>query len=210
TDIGHAVEMLVRGGEGWVSPEAWTVMTTEGFRRTETSGYGFGLASTSYRGHPSLTHHGSVGGYYAMAWALPDDGLGVAVLVNVSHGVTEVPEPWSKPTQRIMQRALDTFLGLEEEPRASSIRAPEEWDRFVGVYHSDFDLGTVTIARDGDTLWYADQQRTVPLLPYARDSFLYAVPDDDGTSDYVGVSFDEGTGEDIGWLLTDTGVARRR
>ncbi len=210
SDMAGALRVLVHGGEGWVTPEAWALLTTEGYARTETSGYGFGLQGASYRGYPGLTHHGSVGGYFAMQWTVPSEGLGVMVLVNADHTVVEPPIPWSKPTQRIMERALDTFLGLEPEERESSVRPVEDWGRYVGLYHSDFDLGDVTIALDGDTLLYADADGVVPLAPYSRDSFNYAVPRDDGRTSYVGVSFAEGTADTITWLVTDTGIARRR
>ncbi len=208
-DVGQLLEVLLSGGEGWVTPEAWEIMTTQGWNRSETGGYGFGLASSSYRGFPTLGHTGTVGGFLAMVWAVPGEQLGVGVLVNVSHLVTDPPEPWSKPTQRIVQHALDLFLGLEPEERVSTVRPVEEWGRYVGSYHSDYELGDVTITLDGDTLWYADAARTTALLPLGRDSFLYAIPDDDGTNDYVGVSFEEGSAEEITWLLTDVGVGRK-
>jgi CubicO group peptidase (beta-lactamase class C family) len=209
-DLGALLSVLLDRGDGWVSPAAWTRMTTEGWRRTETSGYGFGLQSTSYRDHPGFTHHGSVGGYYAMVWIVPDAELGVGVLVNASHLVTDPPEPWAKPTQRIMVRALDLFLGLPPQEITWTIRPPEDWDRFVGVYESAFDLGTVVIAQEGDTLWYADDRRVVPLSTYSADTFQYGIPEDDGSIDWWTVSFDEGSQDEISWLLSAEGVARRR
>jgi CubicO group peptidase (beta-lactamase class C family) len=212
-DVAQQVRVLLNGGDGWVSPEAWELMTTEGYNRSDTSGYGFGLQSASYQGFPSLTHHGSVGGFFAMVWAVPSEGLGVVVLVNSDHAVTDPPVPWSKPTQRIIEHALDLFLELEPQERVSSARPVEEWGRYVGAYHSDFDLGDVAVTLDGDTLLYTNAEGSYPLFTYSRDSFLYAIPQDDGRTRYIGVGFQEASGETdpdaITWLVTDTGIGRR-
>lgn len=207
-DLGAMGEVLVTGGAGWVSPDAWELMTTLGWARDEDSGYGFGLQSADYGGYPGLVHHGTVGGFYAMLWAIPSEGLAVGVMVNVSHSVTDPPEPNSKPTQRIVRHALDLYLGLDEEVADPSVRPVEEWDRFVGVYHSDYELGDVVVTRIGSTLWYAsvDEDFAVPLLPYSRNTFQWLEP---GTDDhYVGVSFADGEAG-VRWLLTDGGVAER-
>ncbi len=203
--------VLLNEGEGWMTPAAWEIFTTQGYERSETGGYGFGVSSATYRGYTGLSHHGSLGGYFAMVWALPEAGVGVAVMVNSDHLVTDPPEPWSKPTQRIMERALDTFLGLDPVERTSSVRPVEEWSRYVGFYHSDYDLGNVAITLRDNTLWYADTTMAVPLLPYSRDAFQYAVPLDDGRIAYAGVSFvdDDETGA-ITWVATGFGLARRR
>lgn len=211
-DLAQQVRVLLNGGEGWVSPAAWELMTTEGYNRSETSGYGFGLQSSSYRGYPSLTHHGSVGGFFAMVWAVPSEGLGVAVLLNADHTVVEPPVPWSKPTQRIVEHALDIFLELEPEERESSARPVEDWGRYVGAYHSDYDLGDVSVALDGDTLVYTDAEASYPLLTVSRDNFQYGVPRGDGRTRYVSVGFQEARDADddaITWLVTDTGIGRR-
>ncbi|MDP2309974.1 MAG: serine hydrolase domain-containing protein [Pseudomonadota bacterium] len=212
-DVAQQVRVLLNGGEGWVSPAAWELMTTQGYNRSDTSGYGFGLQSSSYRGFPSYTHHGSVGGFFAMVWAVPSEGLGVVVLLNSDHNVVDPPEPWSKPTQRIIEHALDLFLELEPEERVSSARPVEEWGRYVGAYHSDYDLGDVSVTLDGETLLYTDAEASYPLFTYSRDSFLYGIPQDDGRTRYVGVGFEEGTAEGddpdlVKWLVTDTGIGQ--
>lgn len=208
-DLGAMGEVLVNRGAGWVDEAGWEVMSTLGWSRDEDSGYGFGLQNAGYGGYSGYVHHGSVGGFYAMLWALPDAGLAVGAMVNVSHSVTNPPEPNSKPTQRIVRHALDLYLDVEEEVAASTVRPVEEWDRFVGVYHSDYALGDVVVTRVGDTLWYAsvDGDLVVPLLPYSRNTFQWLEP---GTDDhYVGVSFADGEDGEVRWLLTDDGVAER-
>ncbi|MDP2311680.1 MAG: serine hydrolase domain-containing protein [Pseudomonadota bacterium] len=209
-DVAGLLEALIHEGDGWVSPAAWELMTTEGYGRTETSGYGFGLQTASYRDHVGYTHHGSVGGYFAMVWAIPSEGLGVGVLVNSDHYAVDPPVPWAKPTQRIMEHALDTFLGLEPEERVSSARPVEDWDRYVGSYHSDYELGDVEITLEDGVLWYEDATTRTPMFTYSRDSFLYGEPRDDGRTRYVGVGFEEDATGALDWLITDTGIARRQ
>ncbi len=209
-DMAGLLQVLLHEGEGWVSPEGWALMTTEGYARTETGGYGFGLQSSSWNGLPSLTHHGSLGGYFAMVYVVPSEGLGVAVMVNADHLVTDPPTPWAKPSQRIVEHALNTFLGTEPVERTSSALSVEEWGRYVGFYHSDYELGDVAVSLVDGELLYSNAGVTHVLLPYGRDSFQYATPLDDGRIQYTGVSFaddDEGT---ILWLVADIGIAARR
>lgn len=207
TDLGRAAEVLLRDGEGWVSEAAWTLVTTEGV--TDTSGYGFGLQNTSYRGWPGRMHHGSVGGWLAMLWTVPSEGLGVVVLVNADHAVTDPPEPWSKPTQRIMARALDTFLGLWPEERASTVRPTAEWARFAGTYRSAFALGEVRVGFDGETLLLRRPDEVRPLRPYSADSFLAPYRKSDGRLGWEGVSFVDGADGEVRWLVTGEGIAER-
>lgn len=207
-DLAHVAEILLADGAGWMTPAAWEIMTLEGYARSETSGYGFGLKSSDYRGHRSLLHHGSVGGYYAMLWVLPDDGLGVVVLVNADVHTEDPWQPNDKPTERIMRHALDTYLGLEEEVAESSALEVSEWSRFVGTWHSDYEMGDVSVTLDGEQLTYTDADGAHPLLPYSASSFIWADPYDDGRVSYPAISFreraDDGTYE---WITTGEGAA---
>ena len=45
-ELSHVAEILLADGAGWMTPDAWEIMTMEGYDRSETSGYGFGLKSS--------------------------------------------------------------------------------------------------------------------------------------------------------------------
>ena len=77
--------------------------------------YGLGLAVTSYRGHKWVGHGGGIDGFISeMGW-LPDDGIGVMVLSNMSGKANPVPD-------LVLQRVFDDLLGLE----------PIDWNARVG------------------------------------------------------------------------------
>lgn len=203
--------VLLQGGTPVVSPAAWRRMTTTGWGDADSSLYGHGLQVGSYREHPALSHTGSLHGFQAILYVLPEDGLAVVVLVNSDHGVTLVPEPWYKPTHRVAERALDLFLGLEPQERLSTVRDPSEWGRYPGRYHSAYDWGTVEVTQGEDGLLLAEDSGEVhTLLPYSRDRFQYETPCSDGRTCYQQVEFleEEGT-EQTRWLVSSLGVADR-
>ena len=209
-DLGHLAESLLAQGAPWMTAEGWKLFTTRGYARTVSSGYGFGLGGSEYRGFASYTHDGSVGGYLSMIWVVPSERLGVVVLLNADHWVADPPAPWGKPTHRIMERALDIYLGLAPTERATSILPSSQWPTLVGAWHSDFDLGDVAISLDGEQLSYSVPSLAVnaPLVPYSGTSFQYPVAQTDGRMEWTGVSFvTDDEGESL--LVTGEGVARR-
>ena len=70
--------------------------------------YGLGWAITQYRGHQLITHDGKVSGFQAHVSYLPDDGLGLVILMN-SNGL---------PAQWLGFDAYDQLLGIS---------APAQW-----------------------------------------------------------------------------------
>lgn len=66
--------------------------------------YGLGWALTRYRGRQLITHDGKVSGFQAHVSFLPDDGLGVVILMN-SNGL---------PAQWLGFDTYDQLLGISE------------------------------------------------------------------------------------------------
>ena len=68
--------------------------------------YAFGLSVTTYRGHKQVSHTGGIDGFIsAMGW-LPNDGIGVMVLSNMSGETNPVPT-------LVQRRVFDELLELE-------------------------------------------------------------------------------------------------
>jgi hypothetical protein len=78
-------------------------------------GYGLGLQRYDYRGHPVVWHTGNGDGQIAWMSMLPDDRLGVVVMVNT----------WSAPFvhMALVNRILDTYLGYPDRDWAGEALA---------------------------------------------------------------------------------------
>jgi len=76
--------------------------------------YGMGFYLSRYRGHPLVYHPGVIDGFAAMISFLPDDGIGVVVLSNLSG---------SNPVPSIVSYAVyDRLLGLAPLPWIDRLR----------------------------------------------------------------------------------------
>jgi len=77
------------------------------------SQYGLGFAVTSYRGHTLVSHGGALDGFSALLAFLPQEGLGVVVLCNISGS--------SLPSV-LMYQIYDRLLGLEPVPWSARLQ----------------------------------------------------------------------------------------
>lgn len=93
-------------------------------------GYGLGLQRLDYRGHPMVWHTGNGDGQVAFMAMLPEDRLGVVVLVNT----------WSAPFvhMALVNRILDTYLGYPARDWAGEALARVPGMRAAGdsAYHA--------------------------------------------------------------------------
>ena len=86
-------------------------------RVTGTEGYGLGFYVARYRGRRVVRHGGAIDGYMARFSFMPEDGLGLVVLSNLSGG---------NPVPRLVAYALyDRLLGLKPLPWAERRRAAD-------------------------------------------------------------------------------------
>lgn len=142
-------------------------------KETGTVGYGLGFYVARYRGHRVLRHGGAIDGYLSRFSFMPEDGLGLVVLSNLSGG---------NPVPRLVAYNLyDRLLGLEPLPwaerrrEADRLRAARKaaeppyappadaapparpLDAYAGRYvHPAY--GVITIEQRGDGLagWFND------------------------------------------------------
>ncbi|HJY00771.1 MAG TPA: serine hydrolase [Streptosporangiaceae bacterium] len=123
--------------------------------------YGLGWFVGRYRGHRLLEHGGGIDGFLTECMLLPDDGIGVAVMINTTS---------SAMTPVVAYRILDELLGLEPldwfanfKPRYDTILAgmrearqarhvvpdaplPRPLDAYAGEYeHPGYGTLTVTL-----------------------------------------------------------------
>lgn len=92
-------------GKRLISEKGFQEMLAKLVRMDEEKSYGLGLIveeSHSYRGRPVYWHGGSVDGFTAMFWFLPDQKLGFAILTNASS--SKLPQE----TVQIVRRNLVT------------------------------------------------------------------------------------------------------
>ena len=80
---------------------------TSPFPELGHSQYGMGFTVTSYRGHKLVQHGGALDGFSTLLSFLPQDGLGLLVLSNISGS----PLP-----SVLMYQVYDRLLGLEPVP----------------------------------------------------------------------------------------------
>jgi CubicO group peptidase (beta-lactamase class C family) len=114
---------------------AWTPYVLEDGKPT---GYGYGWAIGTLRGHRSIEHGGGIHGFSTYAVRLPDDRVFVVVLCNSDS-------PKATPAY-LAKRAAAIAIGKPfPEPVAIQLD-PKELQRFVGVYEIDKDTRrTVTV-----------------------------------------------------------------
>jgi len=208
-DLGALLHLLVDEGDGVLSPAAWdTFLQSED---PATLRYGLGILVGEDEGRRVISHGGSMHGYRARIEAWPDDGFGVAVMVNADHRTTPVPEPGQKPTDLLAATASRLFLDLPEKTWASSVRDPEDWaDRYAGRYPSaQGAMGTWTVWEADGTLWVHDGRRdeTHALHPYGRDSFQYPrTSTSTGLPVWMGVDFRAAADGGPALIITPWGV----
>lgn len=137
----------------------WQELTTIGvLNNGEPTGYALGLQIGEYKGTSIIEHSGGDAGYRAHFLWLPDEGLAVAILCNLS---TILPG-------RLARRVADCCLGrtLSPEPTAST-RTPEELARLAGPYRHPATGFVLRLAVEDNTL----KLGTIPLTPLTDGRF---------------------------------------
>src|SRR5256885_6565155 len=93
--------------------------TPEGLTLTagHPAGYGLGLLAEDYRGHRVVGHGGNIDGFSAQVTAVPETGIGVAVLANRDGTALRDALPYL---------IYDRLLGLDPLPHGERMLAQEE------------------------------------------------------------------------------------
>jgi CubicO group peptidase (beta-lactamase class C family) len=167
---------------------------TRGFWELLNAAYGMGRETASYRGHLLTYHGGALGGFFSQVSFMPQEHLGVIVLVigehcasltdTVSYNVYErllnlSLTPWSERQSDIYQK--NKKAGTEGRAKAGSQQVPNtkpshSLEAYVGQYEHPA-YGILKIALKGDELQFDFHKIRLPLSHFHYDRF--DTPDDE-------------------------------
>jgi CubicO group peptidase (beta-lactamase class C family) len=165
-----------------------------GFWELLNPAYGMGRQTAAYRGHLMTFHGGDLPGFHSQVSFMPNDKIGVIVLVISDHSAAlynvvsyNVYErllgmdqtPWGQ--RRLQQRLAGKKAGTEARSRAGSDRVPNTKPShaladYAGEYENTA-YGVLKIGRQGDTLQFGFHEFQFPLSHYHYDRF--DTPDDE-------------------------------
>ena len=151
------------------------------------SQYGMGFAVTSYRGRKLVSHGGALDGFSTLLSFLPQDGLGVVVLCNISgSSLPSVlayqiydrllglePVPWSARLQELVAQGKaseDAAKGQGLSPRKPDTHPSHPLSDYSGAYEHPA-YGTVEIKTVGEGLEIGFHGFTSPLHHFHYDVF---------------------------------------
>jgi CubicO group peptidase (beta-lactamase class C family)/D-alanyl-D-alanine dipeptidase len=82
-DLGQFIMTILEGGRGVIKPQTLKAMWRPQFKsEAEDTGFGLGFNISKLDGHRTVGHNGAVYGFATELTILPDDGLGVAVIIS--------------------------------------------------------------------------------------------------------------------------------
>jgi CubicO group peptidase (beta-lactamase class C family) len=174
-----------------------TQLEARGYGEVLNQAYGTGRFTMSYRGHLLASHGGDINGFHSQVAMMPNDGLGVIVLVIGDHaaplynvvsynvfermlGMDETP--WS-------QRMLDIRLKGKEAGKTARSKAGSQkiagtspshsLDDYIGEFENP-GYGVVTITKQAAGLVFDFHKITLPLTHFHYDRFDTADDEEDG------------------------------
>jgi len=156
--------------------------------------YGMGRQTVSYRGHLLTFHGGDLPGFHSQVSFMPNDKIGVIVLVIsdhsaplyniVSYNVYERllgmdQTPWSQ--RRLQQRLANKKAGTEGRAKAGADRVPNTKPSHpLASYVAEYEnpaYGILKIGLAGDQLQFAFHEFQFPMTHFHYDRF--DTPDDE-------------------------------
>lgn len=160
---------------------------TSPFPELGHSQYGMGFVVTSYRGHKLVQHGGALDGFSTLLSFLPQDGLGLVVLSNLSGSSLPsvlmyqvydrllglAPVPWSARLQELVSRgkaAEDRAKGQGLTPRKPDTHPSHPISDYPGSYEHPA-YGTVEIKTTEEGLGIGFHGFTSPLHHFHYDVF---------------------------------------
>jgi CubicO group peptidase (beta-lactamase class C family) len=166
----------------------------QGFWELFNAAYGMARETASYRGHLITMHGGDLPGFHSQISFMPNDHIGVIVLVIgdhsaplynvVSYNVYERmlgmdQTPWSQ--RRLTERLADKKAGTAARAKAGEDRVPNTKPShaladYVGEYENPA-YGILKIAITGDQLQFGFHEFNFPLNHFHYDRF--DTPDDE-------------------------------
>jgi CubicO group peptidase (beta-lactamase class C family) len=158
-------------------------------------GYGWGIATTMYRGVTFIGHSGADHGYRAEYLRSPEHGVGVTVFANYA----------SITPSLLARKVFDVLLEYSLDPREEEAAiqesergpAPTDLDRYLGVFrNADEATTTATSIKEGslrlgigdgrELIWIGDHTFRLTDIPASRLRFQFA---ESGELDVLSVNF---------------------
>jgi hypothetical protein len=165
-----------------------------GYWELLNAAYGMGRETVSYRGHLLTFHGGDLPGFHSQVSFMPNDKIGVIVLVIsdhsaplynvVSYNVYERllgmdQTPWSE--RRLKQRLANKKAGTEARAKAGGDRVPNtKPSHALAAYEGEYEsaaYGVIKVALAGDQLQFNFHEFQFPLSHFHYDRF--DTPDDE-------------------------------
>jgi len=156
--------------------------------------YGMGRQTAAYRGHLITYHGGDLPGFHSQVTFLPNEKIGVIVLVISDHSAplyNIIPyniferllamdqTPWSQ--RRLQQRLAGKKAGTEARAKAGGDRVPNtKPSHALSDYAADYEnpaYGILKIGLKGDALQFGFHEFQFPMSHYHYDRF--DTPDDE-------------------------------
>ena len=161
---------------------------SQGFWESLNSAYGMGRETVSYRGHLLTLHGGDLPGFHTQISFMPNDNIGVIVLVigdhtaplrnAISYNIYERmlgmdQTPWSK---RLLEEHLaGKKARTQARAKAGGDRVPNTHpSHALADYAAEYEnpaYGIIKIDQKGDALQFNFHQFQFPLLHYHYDRF---------------------------------------
>lgn len=169
-------------------------LEARGWGEALNSVYGMGRWTTSYRGHLLAYHGGDINGFHSQVSCLPQDGIGVVVLVIgdhcaslyniVSYQVYErllglEPTPWSERLLKIRLQSKEAGTKARAAAGADKVpgtRPSHRLEDYVGEFEHPA-YGVVTISLKNRGLVFDFHKIQLPLSHFHYDRF--ETPDDE-------------------------------
>jgi len=171
-----------------------TLGESQGFWELLNPAYGMGRQTAAYRGHLITFHGGDLPGFHSQVSFLPNDRIGVIVLVIgdhsaplynvVSYNVYERllgmdQTPWSK--RRLEQRLANKKAGTEARAKAGADRVPNtKPSHALASYGGEYEnpaYGILKIELKDDQLQFCFHEFQFPMSHFHYDRF--DTPDDE-------------------------------
>jgi CubicO group peptidase (beta-lactamase class C family) len=151
--------------------------------------YGLGWFLFDYHGHRVAMHTGSIDGMSAIIGLVPDQRVGVVVLVNQDHGelrhalllrafdmyLGDTTPDWSADLLKVyahLQRQADSAEKATEASRLPGVKPALPLDRYAGSY-TDSLYGKITIRLQEGQLVAQDGPRLADVEAWSYDTFRF-------------------------------------
>lgn len=171
-----------------------TQLEARGYGELLNPAYGMGRFTASYRGHLLTYHGGDINGFHSQVSSMPNDGLGVVVLVIGDHAAPLYnvvsfhvyerllgmdPTPWSERQLAIRLKGKEAGKQARAQAggeRVSGTKPSHPLEDFAGEYEHPA-YGVLTIVQEGPGLGFDFHKIRMPLSHFHYDRF--DTPDDE-------------------------------